>query len=331
MSARCVVTGGTGMVGSHVAEHLVAQGHQVTAVTRPGSDTQFLQSLGVTLAPCGFENAEDLARALNGADQVYHCASRVGDWGPWQIFEQQVVGVARKLRDACAKVGVGRVAHVSSITVYGHPPKGLSTILENETLGRWPVWFDYYARAKAEAEMLWKDYPGEYVILRPSWILGPRDRYPLPRLIRAFRRIYTPLIGNGENLINIIYAGDVAEGIVLAGQTPGVSGEAFHLSSEGEIKAREFADLLAKLIGGKGRTIFLPEWFIWSLASAVEFAGRLTAYPNPPILTRYAVRLMLRPCTFSTAKAAEKLGWRRKVSIPEGLEKSLEWIRRNNG
>ena len=56
-------------------------------------------------------------------------------------------------------------------------------------------------------------------IVRPSWIYGPRDRTSLPRLMTAFGAGRVTLIGSGDNLLNIVYAADVAEGAILAATT----------------------------------------------------------------------------------------------------------------
>src|SRR6185312_3548058 len=104
------------------------RGERVRALVRPSSDVAFLKSLGVELVVGDLEDAESLRRALDGADIVYHCAARVGDWGGWRDFRTQVVEATGNLIDACRQVGIGRLLHVSSISAYGHPlPKPIIT------------------------------------------------------------------------------------------------------------------------------------------------------------------------------------------------------------
>src|SRR5262249_32386521 len=79
---RNVITGAPGLLGSHVAEALVARGECVRAIVRPSSDTAHLRSLGVELVEGDLDKPPSLPRAVEGADVVYHCAARVGDWGP---------------------------------------------------------------------------------------------------------------------------------------------------------------------------------------------------------------------------------------------------------
>src|SRR5438093_8723483 len=86
-----VITGATGLLGSHLAEQLIARGERVRALVRPSSDTSFLRSLGVELADGDLNDPDSLRRAVTGADVVYHCAARVGDWGPWRAFQRDII------------------------------------------------------------------------------------------------------------------------------------------------------------------------------------------------------------------------------------------------
>src|SRR5581483_5082786 len=86
-----VITGATGQLGSHIAEQLREQGEHVRALVRPGSDTTFLQSIGVDLAHGDLLDPASIRRALEGASIVYHCAARVSDWGAWPAFQKEAV------------------------------------------------------------------------------------------------------------------------------------------------------------------------------------------------------------------------------------------------
>src|SRR3954469_14021987 len=81
--SRVLVTGATGLLGSHIVERLVARGDRVRALVRPGSDVSFLQTLGVELAYGDLTDAGSCARAVRGVEVVYHSAAKVGDWGKW--------------------------------------------------------------------------------------------------------------------------------------------------------------------------------------------------------------------------------------------------------
>src|SRR4051794_10375415 len=102
-----VVTGATGLLGSHIAEQLIRRGERVRALVRQNSDTTFLRSLGVELVTGDLLDADTLRQALTGAAVVYHCAARVGDWGSWAQFRAEVIDTTANLVAACRAAAVG--------------------------------------------------------------------------------------------------------------------------------------------------------------------------------------------------------------------------------
>jgi nucleoside-diphosphate-sugar epimerase len=322
-----VITGATGLLGSHIAEQLAARGERVRALVRPASDTAFLRRLGAELAPGDLTDPATLPAAVAGADVVYHCAARVGEWGPWAAYQSQILDATRNLLDACRAAGVGRVLHVSSITVYGHPRLHEERpITEDEPLGQhlWR-WGDYYCRAKIGAEGLCRQYPGALTIIRPSWIYGPRDRTTFPRVLKALESGRAALVGRGDNLLNIVYAADVADGAVRAAESPGAVGRAYNLSSEGEITQRQLLDWLTDALGRPRVRMRFPYRFAFWGGFLAELIGRAIRLRRPPHFTRYVVTLVGRPTRFSIERARKELGWAPRVSAAEGVRRTLEW------
>jgi nucleoside-diphosphate-sugar epimerase len=322
-----VVTGATGLLGSHVAEQLIAGGERVRALVRPTSDTSFLQQLGVELATGDLHDPESLRRFVGGADVVYHCAAKVGEWGPWRQFQNEIIDATRNLVDACRSVGVGRLLHVSSITVYGNLKAGTELFTEEQPLGQNLWLWDYYRQAKIAAEELLRKYPGAWTIVRPSWIYGPRDRTTLPRVVKAILAGRVSLLGTGDNLLNIIHAADVAAGAILATNHSGAVGQAYNLSSAGEITQRRLLDTMCDLLSVPRVTRQTPYRLAFWVGFLSEVIGRLIFIKRPPHITRYVVSLIGRPTQFSTAKARTQLGWQPKVGIEEGLRETLDWFR----
>src|SRR5262245_26103974 len=113
---RSVITGATGLLGSHIAESLVEQGDRVRALVRASSDVTFLKGLGVECVEADLRDAEGVRRHVDGADAVYHCAAKVGDWGDWPTYQENVIDLARALAQACPGTA-GRLLHVSSVVV----------------------------------------------------------------------------------------------------------------------------------------------------------------------------------------------------------------------
>ncbi|HMF19375.1 MAG TPA: NAD-dependent epimerase/dehydratase family protein [Gemmataceae bacterium] len=321
-----VLTGATGLLGSHIAEALTARGEHVRALVRPGSDVAFLRQLGVELTESDLLEPASLPKAVGEADIVYHCAARVGNWGTKKEFHTEIVETTRNLLQACAAGRVGRVLYVSSLSVYGHPREPRNGFLtEDEPFCQRLGIFDHYCRAKAEAEGLARAYGKDITIVRPSWIYGPRDRNGFPRLVHALRDRWVSIVGSGDNPLNIVYAADVADGAIRAANCPEARGRVYHLSSEGEITQRQFFDVLTDALSLPRIHKHVPVRLAWFGGLLGELIARSLRWRRSPHVTCYGMSLLTRSTKFSIARAKTELGWQPQVNPHEGLKRTLEW------
>lgn len=330
-SAYNLITGATGQLGSHIAEHLRAAGEPVRALVRPGSDVRFLRSLAVEVVEGDLRERDSVRRAVAAAGTVYHCAAKVSDWGRWRDFEEEAVVSTRNVVEACRAEGVGRLLHVSSISVYGHPRLRPGDVITEETpLGQKFWLWDYYPRAKLLAEQIAWEYAPRVTVVRPSWIYGPRDRITIPRVVPALQQRRVPIIGTGDNLLNIIYVGDVAAGAILAARNTLAAGQAYNLCSEGEITQADMINALTDALGLPRIQKHVPYFLAMRFAFLKEAWARLLRRKKPPTITRRAIYLIGRPTRYSIAKARRELGWQPRVSIVEGVRRSLEWYHKEH-
>jgi nucleoside-diphosphate-sugar epimerase len=327
-----LVTGGTGLLGSHIVEHLRRQGRAVRALVRAGADTIWLRSQGVELVEGDITDPDSLHRACEGAQCIYHAAARVGDWGPWADFVRVTIEGSRNLFDAAERAGVPRFIHISSISVYGHVNQKGLVVDESAPLGvnvhRW----SYYTRAKVLAEEeLWRRHRAgckvKYTVIRPSWLYGPRDRATLARLVGLVRDGKAKLLGDGDNRLNVVHAANVAEACVLAADNPAAVGQAYNCSNDGELTQREYFDMVARTIGAPPVTKRVPFKAAYTAGFVLECFGHLLRQPSPPMITRYAVWLMGRDTYFSAEKARRELGWKSTIGYKEGIPAAIQWYK----
>ncbi len=329
-----LVTGATGLLGSHLCEQLRRRELPVRALVRPGSDTGFLESIGVELATGDVTDPPSLDRAMPGVATVYHAAARVGDWGPWPEFVAVTIDGTANVLAAAGRAGVQRFLHISSISTYGHPDGAGRVLDETAPMGANLHHWSYYSRAKVEAEKLvWAAHRrGEVpaTVCKPSWLYGERDRQSLPRLIRAVRDGKAKIIGDGSNRLNLTYAGNEAEGCILAAQHPQAVGEIYNLASDGEITQREYFDKIAAVIGAPPVKRQVPYPVVKRVAFLMELFGHATGRKKPPLVTRYSAWLIGRRCFFSSEKARRQLGWQPTVGYDEGIRRSVQWCQEHN-
>src|SRR5882672_5280934 len=114
-----LVTGATGLLGSHIVEQLRLRNRPVRVLVRRGSDPGWLKTQGVEFAEGDLSDRPSLERACQGVKIIYHAAARVGDWGPWAEFVRITIDGSRNLFDAAEAAAVPRFIHISSISVYG--------------------------------------------------------------------------------------------------------------------------------------------------------------------------------------------------------------------
>jgi len=324
---RVLVTGATGLLGSHLAERLVARSDHVRALVRPASRTGFLESLGVEIVRGDLTSPGDCDAATAGVAQVYHCAAKVGDWGTWPEFQRGCMDATRTLAEAAGRSGVDRFLHISSTSAYGHPADRERPVDESEPLGQ-NVWFmDYYTRSKVDCERILWDLAGAgrlpLTIIRPSWLFGERDRTTIPRFLREFGRGRVLIVGKGDNPLSAVYAGVVADAAILAANDPGSRGEAYNITNQGAITQREFLDLIADALSVPPVKRHIPYRLAYAGGFLLEMQGRLLKQARPPRVTRYGAWLLGRYLSYSTEKARTRLGWQPALGYPESIERTI--------
>ncbi len=330
-----LVTGGTGLLGSHIVEQLRVRNRPVRALVRPGSDTRWLETQGVEFASGDVTDLASLRQACKGAEVVYHSAARVGDWGPWDEFVRITIDGTANLIQAAAEAGVRRFIHISSISAYGYVDGEGLVVDETAPLGanlhRWA----YYSRAKVEAERLvWAANEAGRIratVIRPSWLYGPRDRATIGRLVQAIRTGKARLIGGGDNRLNVVYSGNVAEAAIAAADTDRAIGEAYNCSNDGVLTQRQYFNMIAEAIGAPPVTKTVPYGAAYAAGFVLEAVGHLLRLKTPPLVTRYAVWLLGRKSFFETRKAREQLHWKPTVTYEVGIPMTVRWYLEHAG
>lgn len=322
-----LVTGATGLLGSHIVEQLRRRNRSVRVLVRRSADLSWLQTQGVEVAYGDLTDRASIDAAMNGVECVYHAAARVGDWGPWPDFQRITIDGSRNLFDAIEAASVARLIHISSISVYGHVNGEGLVFDESAPLGQNVHKWSYYTRAKVEVErMLW-DRKGRisFTVIRPSWLYGPRDRATIARMVGLVRSRKAKLLGDGENRLNMVYAGNVAEACILAADNPKSVHEAYNVSNDGVITPKSYYAMVAKTLGVPPITRQVPYAIAYRVAFVLECFGHLFRTSKPPMITRYAVWLMGRRAFFSAEKARKELGWKSTMSYEEGIPMTIRW------
>ena len=324
MSSKLIfLTGGTGLVGSHVAEEAVRRGHKVRALVRPSSDTKFLDSLGVDKVSGDLEDVQALQVGVQGADWVFNCAAKVGDWGTLEEFRKVNVEALRLLLDAASQSGTERFVHVSSLGVY----EGRDHYGTDETTPPAAQALDGYTRSKVEAEALALDYFREkqlaVAIVRPGFIYGERDRTVLPKLLTSLRSGIFRYFGSGDQLLNCIYAKNLVQAIFLAAEVPQAVGQVFNVTDGAPVSKKQFVSTVARLAGLKPPRRHIPLWLARFLANVLERRAIRKGSTTPPLVNKARYKFLGLNLDYSIRKAVEVLGYQPQFTTEQGLEAAM--------
>jgi len=317
-----LVTGGQGFIGSHLCERLLAAGLRVRVLARPGSDLANLEGLPVELVRGDLGQQAGLDRAVAGVDWVFHLAGALKGFGEADLMRVNRDGT-RRLVTACLGQGsaLSRFVLVSSLAAAG--PSGVAQLTEQAP----PRPLTWYGLSKLAGERVVQESGLPSVILRPPVVFGPRER-DLLGYFRFARHGILPVPGRGDRRYSLIYAPDLADGILRAAVTPCPAGEVFHLTGPERTWA-EFGLAIAAALGRPGRVLRLPEPAVRAAGVVADLWSRLLRYPG--IFSSQKVLEMLAPgWVASPDKARRMLGWEAPTALDQALATTVAWYR-NHG
>jgi 2-alkyl-3-oxoalkanoate reductase len=323
---RIFLTGGTGLIGSHVAEQLRGRGDEVVALVRSSSRRGHLESLGCELVEGDvLAPTDELASLMRGCEAVVHGAAKVFERGRRRDFVRQNVEGTDSVLRAAARAAP-RVVHLSSVAVYS----GLGGASLTE--GRWtevdPARQAAYAASKHLSERAaWRLHEaGEIRLttLRPSVVYGERDRAAAPILFAVSRLPLVPLLGGGRATLPLVYAGNVARGVLASLDRDVAVGRAYNLALDHALTTRELMGLIAEARGRPMRTVTLPVGPFRITAAVLD--GLTHVVPIVPRTNaRRAIRSLYRDNPYDSSRARLELGWTNLITHREGLRRTIDW------
>jgi UDP-glucose 4-epimerase len=293
---KVLVTGGSGFIGSHVVDRLLAHGHAARNFDlHPSPYARGLETVVGDLL-----DREKLRRALDGCDGVVHLAA-VADVNdvvadPERAEAVNVRGTAT-LVDAVCEAGTPRIVYGSTIWVYGDGAAG-ETLDENALL---PAPAHLYTATKLAGEEHCRSRGA--TILRFGIPYGPRARVSTVLaafVARALAGRPLTIAGDGRQSRRFVYVEDLADGVVAA-LSPEAAGRVYNLVGADSVTVREIADTVRDLVAE---------------VPIVHVEGRADD---------------LRGAEISGERAARELGWRPRTSFAEGAHRYVDWVTGTSG
>ena len=314
-----LLTGGTGMVGSHVAKALSEAGHSVRCLMRKPEQPGLLEGLHIEPVAGDVTHADSLAQAVVGVDAVVHVAGVVSYWKPRAARQWEVnVEGTRTLIEAAAQAGVRRFVVTSSIAAVGY--------VENDDLGdedtpyNWgPFDIAYCETKRASEKLVLEDTRIEGVAVNPGIVIGPQDIHMGGGRIVA--QVYSgdvPAIPCGAT--TVATANDVAQGHLLALES-GQAGRRYILGGH-PMSFKQLFGLCAEVLGKK------PTGKVLSPALMTGAAYLMNAWSHvvqkEPRLTPQLAALSVRNRRYTSQRAISELGF--SVSnLEDAIDAAARW------
>lgn len=317
---KCLITGGSGFVGSHLSEALLNQGHQVTVIDDLSTGSS--ENIGSLKGNGNFRyiidtifNRNLLAELVDEADVIFHLAAAVGVRliveSPVRTIETNIKGTELVLEMAAKKKR--KVLIVSTSEVYGKSDKERfneddDLVLGPTYKGRWS-----YAASKAVDEFLALAYYREkrlpVVIVRLFNTVGPRQtgQYGMvvPRFVeQALEGRPITVYGSGRQVRSFTWVGDVAKALIKLVETPAAVGEIFNVGHSEKITILGLAKLVKELTQTSSAIEFVP----YDVAYGAGFEDMMYRLPD-------------------IAKLERIIGYKPTKTLPQILQSVIEFHR----
>jgi len=287
-----LVTGGTGFIGSHLVNSLLAKGKKLRVLVRKTSNTTYLRKLNVEIFYGSLDDINSLIEATKGIKTVYHLAAMLGspEITYKQLYDTNVKGT-QNLIEACKKNKIKRFILISSVAAMG-PAKHMA----DEKTKCNPV--TDYDKTKYFSEIIVKKSNLDWTIIRPTMVYGPGEIRNKAKMFRLIQNKTFFIIGNGKNLMSLVYIDNLIKGIILVGESKKAIRQTYIISDRSPYTMNEFITVIAFKIFGVSQ-----------------------------LLSKDRIKNMTMNHSFNISKAINELKYEPKISLDEGVKRTVQWYK----
>ena len=322
---KSLITGATGFLGGTLAHRLYSMGWDVTALGRNPQRLNELEDEGMRPLRADISKKDELTDSFKGQDIIFHCAALPSPWGNFEKFYQANVIGTRNVVHACLENNVKRLVYVSTPSIYFDYGSRVG-VKESNPL---PEPISNYAHTKllAEEEIDKGFAQGLAVVsIRPRAIFGEGDTVIFPRLLSRLKTGRLPILGDGENMVDLTYIQNVVDALLLCAESPANTlGKKYNISNGEPVKIWSLINHICDELGFPHPSRKISRKAAHFVGGTFEFLYSLIPYSPEPPLTRMSVSMMANSTTLDISAAKAELGYQPKVSVDEGVQRFLKW------
>jgi nucleoside-diphosphate-sugar epimerase len=337
-SSKILITGAGGWLGKRLSRLLATRNETIAVVNQlpkgivvramllpnePGSD---LEEIGVEVFRGDIRKASDCATFCHGAEEaiLIHTAGVIHPRRVREFYEVNRDGT-RNLLEAAASRGVRRAVVVSSNSPLGLNPDRAQRF--DETSPYHP--YMNYGRSKMQMELSVKRIQElgkiETVLVRPPWFYGPDQPARQTVFFKMIREGKVPIVGDGGNLRSMAYVDNLCEGLLLAATVNRADGQTYWIADERPYSMTEIVNTIESLLEREfgfavaHKRVRLPN-FVSEVAMVADWLLQTVGFYHSKI---HVLSEMNKNITCDIRKAKLELGYNPKVSLEEGMRRSI--------
>jgi nucleoside-diphosphate-sugar epimerase len=320
---KAFITGGTGFIGSHLADKLIENGaEEVRCMVR--SDAKWLTGKSITQVKGNLDDIPALRDGLQGVDVLFHLAALVK--APKQeILNRTNVEATENLIRTAQRVGVKKIVILSSLAATG--PSFGRPVTEKDPL--MPI--SMYGRSKQLMEEMIHSIATKHdsiSILRPPAVFGPREEQ-IYSFFKMCAKGFCPIIGDGESTrISMVHVADVIQGLMLASNDTSKGIKTYFVSSEELYTWNQIKDATSNALQRKLYTLYVPSGVVKSIGTVIETAGSIIG--KYPVMNKDKALEMTHEWICSVDAIKNDLGYTQQVSLEDGITDTIKWYKKHN-
>lgn len=323
---RIFLTGATGFIGKYLLKRLQKENYQVTALVRQikgknleGRETRLI--LGDIRDPSSF------IKELNSCNTLVHLAALRTNWAaPQDFLEVNSKSILGMVKRGTLLKHIIVVSSVYSMGTLKYLPADENHPLNARDLyGKSKILLEEFTREIA------KKYGIKYTIVRPAIVYGPGDSKSgmVIKMIDLIKKNGLPIIGNGQNLLHLIYIDDLIEGLMKIIKSGGYN-ETYILAYKEPITLIKLIELIKNQLKISHKDRFIPRSPVLVLAHLIEkfyllgFKIFPIVFREDPFISPIKLSILTDSWCYDTSKAKSELGFKPKIDYNLGIKRTIQ-------